>query len=48
MTYSESYALVGYFGEVIAKGSKARMKKLAKVLGGTIYITEKSIGEKVY
>lgn len=45
---SESYALVDYFGKVVAKGSKASIKKLSKKQGGTIYMTSLSVGEKAF
>jgi len=44
---SEHYALVDYFGTVIARGSNASMKKLSRIKGGTIYVTSTPVGGKV-
>ena len=44
---STAYALVTNEGEVIARGSSANMRKLARVLGCRVWLTSTPIGEKI-
>ena len=44
---STAYALVTNEGEVIARGSSANMRKLARVQGGRVWLTSTPIGEKI-
>jgi len=44
---STAYALVTNEGEVIARGSSANMRKLARVQGGRVWLTSTPIGGNV-